>query len=342
MDTALFHRLCYVFPACGMSDLRVSFCHNAALPPPSVSIFFMQASSPHPFPRNAFYAVDADSERYRANMAVYNRVMAQQPIVDPVPVATIEAFVSLANCNRAFLEQRMATTAPYEFNRARQLYVNGLLLSRDVPAAHMLELIDKRAHRVTFCSTDDALDALVPLPLRALVAECFAGLALVSYHQGMTSQSIGFATVSLAKHPCALPFVNSVRLFALARSDLRTVLMLTEMVILPHYLRSTDPSVRALYDKEMSIWDPCIRARLEHLPAQLVTTSSSMAERFAGHCGVVRAKFIGDRFVEKICAVCGKGGKLSRCGLCGKVYYCGKDCQLSDWKAHKRAGCGGK
>jgi hypothetical protein len=339
MDSTLFHRLCYIFPACGMTDLRVGVCKPTAPPP---SIFFMQTVSPHPFPRNGFFAVDADTNRFRTNMETHDRVVANQPIVGLIPAPIVEAFLSLANCDRAFLEQGMTTTAPSNFNRARRLYVNGLLLTRDVPAARMLDLINKRAHSVTFCSADNSLDALLPLSLLALVAECFAGLAIVSYHQGMTCQSIGFATVSLSKHPCALPFVNCVRLFALARHDLTMVLMLTEMVILPYYLRSTDPSVRKLYDTELSVWDPCIRARLEQLPAQLVATSVSMAKRFAGHCGVVRAKFIDDRFVEKICAVCGKGGKLSRCGLCGKVYYCGKDCQLAGWKAHKRAGCSGK
>ena len=35
------------------------------------------------------------------------------------------------------------------------------------------------------------------------------------------------------------------------------------------------------------------------------------------------------------CAMCGKPD-AKRCLGCGKVGYCGKDCQTEDWKAHKR------
>eukprot|EP01111_Echinosteliopsis_oligospora_P015717 TRINITY_DN629_c0_g1_i1.p2 TRINITY_DN629_c0_g1~~TRINITY_DN629_c0_g1_i1.p2 ORF type:complete len:114 (-),score=18.86 TRINITY_DN629_c0_g1_i1:332-673(-) len=36
---------------------------------------------------------------------------------------------------------------------------------------------------------------------------------------------------------------------------------------------------------------------------------------------------------KKVC-ICGKdGSKL--CGKCGKVGYCGRDCQTKDWKFHK-------
>ena len=115
-------------------------------------------------------------------------------------------------------------------------------------------------------------------------------------------------------------------------------MMITEMVLLPFFLRSTDPGLRALYDKELSVWCPSVRAQLIRLPEQLVAASGSLAQRFAGTRTVVRAKYVDDRFVEKICAVCGKGAhgeKLSRCGRCAKVYYCGRVCQRSDWMRHK-------
>jgi hypothetical protein len=42
------------------------------------------------------------------------------------------------------------------------------------------------------------------------------------------------------------------------------------------------------------------------------------------------------------CETCGKaddavagGNALQQCGRCKKVRYCGKDCQMEDWKAHK-------
>lgn len=37
------------------------------------------------------------------------------------------------------------------------------------------------------------------------------------------------------------------------------------------------------------------------------------------------------------CKTCGKDeGNLLRCGKCGVVKYCGKECQVSDWAAHKK------
>ncbi|KAI6098077.1 hypothetical protein EDD16DRAFT_1664746 [Pisolithus croceorrhizus] len=37
------------------------------------------------------------------------------------------------------------------------------------------------------------------------------------------------------------------------------------------------------------------------------------------------------------CVACGKGGgQLSTCSRCKKAKYCSKDCQVEDWKAHKK------
>jgi len=35
------------------------------------------------------------------------------------------------------------------------------------------------------------------------------------------------------------------------------------------------------------------------------------------------------------CATCGLVGKPDKCSGCGKVYYCSKECQKENWKAHK-------
>jgi hypothetical protein len=41
--------------------------------------------------------------------------------------------------------------------------------------------------------------------------------------------------------------------------------------------------------------------------------------------------------MECECVVCGaRGSKLFRCTRCKERYYCGKECQLQDWKDHKR------
>ncbi|KAJ7346964.1 hypothetical protein DFH08DRAFT_869925 [Mycena albidolilacea] len=36
------------------------------------------------------------------------------------------------------------------------------------------------------------------------------------------------------------------------------------------------------------------------------------------------------------CSVCGKSGEIFRCSGCKTRFYCGRECQTSDWKSHKR------
>jgi len=339
MDAALFRRLFYVFPASGLADLNLGvYCEDY----PAYSIFFYQSTPMHPHPRNGFFGVESDIRRYDANKATYDGVMKKQPVVCPVSLSVIEAFLSLANHNRTMMERR-GKVEKVGLERVHALYSNSILLSQDESACKILGIIAVRTKSVMFCSTDDDLTALVPVPLRTLVAEGFAGLAMVACYKGNMFQAVSYAAAALFKHPCALPFVNCVRLVALSKNDMQAVLMITEMVLLPFYLRSKDAATRALYETDLAIWDPAIRANLAHLPALLVETSVSLTARFAGVYGVVRAKYVDDRFVEKICAVCGKGSngeKLQRCGRCSKIYYCGKECQLGDWPKHKGDGCG--
>ena len=334
MDEPLFSRLCYVFPSSGMSDLKVGVCSHA-------SIFFFQSAPAHPFPRNAFYGVEADVARYTANMEVHDRVMAVQPVACPVALSTVETFLSLANRNRALLE-RCCSFGSEALDQVHSLYSNAILLSLDQSASKLLDIIGKRVKSVTFCSTDDEVANLVPADLRKLVAEGLAGLSMVACHMGNMCQSVSYATAALHKHPSALPYINCVRLVALSKRDMASVLMITEMVILPFYLRSKLPAIHGLYNVELGIWDPSLRATLTRLPEQLLKISETMADRFAGQYGVMRAKYVENMFVEKICAVCGKGAngeKLQRCGRCSKIYYCGRVCQMGDWHRHRQGGC---
>lgn len=42
------------------------------------------------------------------------------------------------------------------------------------------------------------------------------------------------------------------------------------------------------------------------------------------------------RFLARVCRVCESKDGLRACARCKKVYYCSKDCQVSDWKRHKQ------
>ncbi|KAG6549217.1 hypothetical protein Mapa_009203 [Marchantia paleacea] len=37
----------------------------------------------------------------------------------------------------------------------------------------------------------------------------------------------------------------------------------------------------------------------------------------------------------RCCALCGKEGVKNRCSVCVQVYYCDRECQVSDWKTHR-------
>mmetsp|Transcript_45309 Transcript_45309/g.90744 ORF Transcript_45309/g.90744 Transcript_45309/m.90744 type:complete len:182 (+) Transcript_45309:82-627(+) len=50
------------------------------------------------------------------------------------------------------------------------------------------------------------------------------------------------------------------------------------------------------------------------------------------------SRLIQERYeqIAETCTACGKQGKVQRCSKCKSAAYCGKECQLSDWTAHKK------
>ncbi len=90
------------------------------------------------------------------------------------------------------------------------------------------------------------------------MSEAFAGLALCAMHEGRVIQCVGYSTASLFKHHDALPMFNCSRLVAAVRQDMRALLYLTEMVLLPFYIRTKNDE---LYQKELSIWGPLANVR---------------------------------------------------------------------------------
>jgi hypothetical protein len=144
--------------------------------------------------------MDKDVERYKANMEVYGRMMEFDSPFEcgPVSVPTVEAFLSLANCNRAVLERRLTDVEPFEFDRVHRLYMNSMLLTQEESALQKLEVIEKHTKNIVFCSVDDNVTNAVPVALRMLMAEGFAGLSLVAYYRGGVRQVCGFKQSSFS------------------------------------------------------------------------------------------------------------------------------------------------
>ena len=325
--------LCYVFPAVGMKDLSICLHKDDG-----TSVGFIQAQTHVEFPRNGFYQLEPDTSRYRRSHSLYLETMGRPSAESPASLEVVHAFVSVANANRSIRENDVEGKGIKEFSHVINCYENAIRLSGDEAANKMIGLIGSHKETVMFCSTDDELASLVPEPVRRIVSEALAGLALCAMHEGRVLQSVGYGTAALFKHADALPMVNCSRLVAAVRQDMRGLLQLTEMVFLPYYIRT---GKRALYDKEMDLWGPRAEDHFSALPRELAATTMSLQERFSGQYGVIRAKLKGDAFVEKLCRVCGKGAlgeKLRCCSRCRKVYYCCKECQLMDWPAH-RADC---
>ena len=199
----------------------------------------------------------------------------------------------------------------------------------------MADMISKRQKKITFCTANDT-DRL-DTDTRIAVAEAFAGLAMVALHEGNMFHAIGYARVSLLKHPSALPLVNCSRIMAVAKRDMHSVLELSRMVFVPYYLRIGDVKN---HTKELSLWAPEFHKTLTGLPSELTFDSQCTRFNGMGEMGVLRCKFKKAQFVEKVCAVCligtQEGDKVKSCARCGLVYYCGKECQLLDWPQHRK------
>jgi len=51
------------------------------------------------------------------------------------------------------------------------------------------------------------------------------------------------------------------------------------------------------------------------------------------------SKISKEEYPDTVCNCCKKEGKrtvMKMCGGCKRVHYCSKDCQLNDWKSHKK------
>jgi hypothetical protein len=144
---------------------------------------------------------------------------------------------------------------------------------------------------------------------------------------------VGFAVAALAKHPCALPFVNCARIVAAVLDQTSMVLGITEAALLPFYLRT---GRKELYAKELGLWKPSVAEEFKALPKELLTMSQYMHRRFEGRHCVVKAPFGDVRQIQKMCTVCSAySAEAKFCVRCKKVYYCGRECQKADWSEHK-------
>ena len=348
-------RLCHVFRALGMSDLRL----HSPLGLREV-VYFLHTDSHFEAPVNGFYAFE-NKEWMNVNLREYMRTeLRVRKLKGRIERATFDvlrvmrAYVSLGNGLRTAEEMLGGKDG---FAQARQAYEKAIVYSFDESAILAMERIKAKPDQVVLSSTDDVQTNLVPEAVRALVAEAFCGLSMIAMHEDHNALCIGFAMISTFKHERAsLPMINGIRVVAAAKmgpvddetDNRRTVVeSLTSVVMLPAYKRSCDAEVQALYEAEMACWNEDGRKEFGVIAMRVVDRATSLCTRYGSSRAVVRSKFnVSDGcYVEKVCPVCGTGvagETLKRCSGCCKVFYCSRECQLAAWKAGHKAVCAKK
>ena len=341
-------KLCYVFPAVGIRDLRPAFNNDGR---PVESMYFIQCDRPR-LCDNGFYSFDEKQSRHRHNskiMASFEKTLVAkqghiciQDVPNPV---TIKAFLSLAHANRTLMEMRACVEKDLDkidFAPSKQTYERCVRLSFDVASTKVIDTVIKNPNKVTIfaISNDENHERAIPVSTRRIVSEAFAGLSMIAVHENQPYAAISYATASLFRFADTLPMINVVRLMAVAKQMDECVLRLTDTVILPFYLMSMsqDPQMYQLHIRELSKWSVEERTLLLTHARAVTAQAVSFKQRFHGRYGVIRARMEDGKFVEKLCAVCGTGylgEKLFKCSRCSDICYCSKTCQSTHWSEHK-------
>ena len=82
--------------------------------------------------------------------------------------------------------------------------------------------------------------------------------------------------------------------------------------------------------------DPLCEIAAKKDTKRFMKDASKAMECRPGASGNERTLYAGKlRVCDKCGAIDAPGKTLLKCTRCGVAYYCGKDCQRSDWKAHK-------
>lgn len=110
---------------------------------------------------------------------------------------------------------------------------------------------------------------------------------------------------------------------------------INETIVLPTALRVKRPD---LFQLELSFIAPESRTKCEQFA---VATYERGIERMNSPATVteVHTRVVNGKILERNCAACSvwdsTGKNHRRCSVCMMVYYCSKECQVSDWKRHK-------
>ena len=250
----------------------------------------------------------------------------------------------LAACYEVDTERRKR-----EFERAFAIYEGVVLALCHSSYNDSVLSLRKGLRKVHLMHPNAEMDLFTPQGRRR-PSHCFAGMALcVLMGEGCLIKYVSLVSMSvcLASAQHALPLACVLRLLPLlmvipsiehVTHAARMYSMhdaITKKIILPliKHMNRDDlfaaelgyihPDHRAECARFAEDAARRIRVRLTS-PAPLTTVSTHVVD---------------GRILERNCAACGvwdrTGTSYRRCSGCMEVYYCGKECQVTHWKAHK-------
>jgi hypothetical protein len=185
---------------------------------------------------------------------------------------------------------------------------------------------------------------------RRLISHCFAGMAIcvlvgelsVVKYISLSSEAVCMEATHPLELACTLRMLPLLMCFTGAGTIIteagKAYYMFREVsakMLLPLMLRM---GRQDLFDTELGLCEPEHRAECAEFAASIVrriaVRLSSPAPLVTVHTYVKNGKII-----ERNCAACGvwdrTGKNHLRCAGCKLVYYCGKECQVAHWAAHK-------
>jgi hypothetical protein len=141
VDETCIQTLCHIFTSIGITDIKLEMYvgQNTSF------ATFVRTDFLLPYPRISFFGIDDD--RYAESVRLYRAAGEEN---SRFSIESLNAFLSVANCNRNVVERRSR-----DFTTTVALYENCIIYSCDRSSIRIMEMIRRKKNCVAYCWTDD-------------------------------------------------------------------------------------------------------------------------------------------------------------------------------------------